>query len=104
MMISFGVTSEAVQKMWLKPDRGTVKKLGKKSLAQLTRDFYKQQLHPGENQKILVAKLQTYIDELLRWEHIVNRPTRKYIADSSGISIDIPLKSWCGDVLLNATT
>jgi len=106
IMVAFGSSSGAIEKMWLFPSKdghgfaAQVPNPAQKCLAQLTRDFHKQQLHPGENQSALADKFLHHIDESLRWE----RMSVKYILKSTESSREISLKGWCGDVLLDAAT
>lgn len=109
-MVAFGASPGAIEKMWLLPSNdkhgfnAQVENPSQKCLAQLTRDFHKQQLHPGQNQRSLSEKFQGYIEESLRWDSMSTRPNDKYILRSSEMSKEISLKGWCADVLLNAAT
>ncbi|KAI9879019.1 MAG: hypothetical protein M1830_009818 [Pleopsidium flavum] len=105
IMVSFGATPGAIQKMWLSAsddstgfESSTPNPLHK-CLAQLTRDFHKQQLHPGENLDALGSKFQTYIDELLRCDSLLPSTS-----SSPSSWKELSLVDWCGDVLLNAAT
>ena len=110
IMVAFGASSGAIEKMWLLPSNdkngfnAQVTNPNHKSLAQLTRDFHKQQLHPGQNQRSLGAKFQDYIEESLRWDSMSTKLNDTYILRSGEQSKDISLKGWCADVLLNAAT
>ena len=110
IMVAFGASPGAIEKMWLLPSNdkhgfnAQVENPSQKCLAQLTRDFHKQQLHPGQNQRSLSEKFQGYIEESLRWDSMSTRPNDKYILRSSEMSKEISLKGWCADVLLNAAT
>ena len=109
-MVAFGASCDAIEKMWLPPSddkhgfNAQVANPNHKSLAQLTRDFHKQQLHPGENQRSLSAKFQDYIDESLRWDRMSANINDKYILRSGDLFKDVSLKGWCAEVLLNAAT
>lgn len=108
-MVAFGTSPGAIEKMWLPPRsdehgfNAQVENPRHETLAQLTRDFHKQQLHPGQNQRSLSEKFQNYIDESLHWDSMSLTP-KKYILGSNEMSKDISLKGWCADVLLDAAT
>ena len=55
-LVRCGVSSFAIQKLWLSPKDGfnaSIPNPAQKCLAQLMRDFHRQQLLPGEHQMIL---------------------------------------------------
>ena len=106
-MVSCGLSPVAIEKMWLSPKDGfnaPVPNPEQKSLAQLTRDLHRQQLHTGEHQIILSQKFQDFIDESLSWEVLKATPRPKYVIASGDTFAELSLKGWCGDVLLNAAT
>ena len=108
IMAACGASPGAIEKMW-QFDSQTSKDLPgnppntrQKCLAQLTRDFHKQQLHPGEKQTELRNKFLFHIEESLHWETMRDRYILRF--DESSCSREILLKKWCGDVLLEAAT
>lgn len=106
VMVAFGASPSAVDKMWLFPSKNghgftaTVPNPSNKCLAQLTRDFHKQQLHPGDHHRELSDKFLFYIDGSLNWECI----SAEIVIDDDGFLKRISLKKWCRDVLLQAAT
>lgn len=63
-MVVFGVSASAIDKMWLYPDdvnggfSPTISNPEQKSLARLTHDLHKMQLHPGQHQRLLSQRFQ----------------------------------------------
>ena len=106
-MVGCGISSVAVEKLFLFPKDGfnaPVPNPEQKCLAQLTRDIHRQQSQPGEHQTILSQKFQDFIDESLSWKVLQAAPRPKYVAASGDTSVELSLKGWCADVLLNAAT
>ena len=105
IMIGFEASPNAVQKMWLYPGSGgsgyqsIVDNPHQKCLAKLTREFHRQQLHPGPNLNEIGDKFLNYISNALQWENF----SRKHPPDDNG-QVEISLKGWCSDVLLEAAT
>lgn len=106
VMVAFGASPDAIDKMWLFPSESghgyaaSVPNPSNKCLAQLTRDFHRQQLHPGDHQRELSDKFLFHIDGSLVWERI---STETVVRDDECLK-RLSLKRWCGDVLLQAAT
>jgi len=106
IMVSFGASPSAIKKMWLYPQSGgagyqsNVANPYQKCLAQLTRDFHHQQLHPGPKLDDIGVKFLKYINTSLQWNNIPGKSVHK----DGTLSKVISLKQWCGDVLLEAAT
>lgn len=104
MMDSFGASKQSMDGMWLPAgDHGfnaLVPNPERKCLADLTRDFHKQQLHPGPELDNISGKFIACIDESLQWKHISTR----YAGLEDGVTRTVSLKDWCGEVLLYAAT
>ncbi len=106
IMVNFGASSSAIDKMCLLPGKdglgyvATVPNPFQKCLAHLARDFHRQQLHPGDHQRELSNKFLHYIDQSLHWKSI-HAPT--VVNDGEQLK-QLSLKRWCGDVLLKAAT
>lgn len=106
MMVAFGASPNAVDKMWQVPRKdghgfaATVPNPSNKCLAQLTRDFHRQQLHPGDHQKELSDRFLSHINGTLVWERI---SAATEVRDYQCLK-RLSLKRWCGDVLLQAAT
>ena len=106
-LVGCGVSPFAIQKLWLSPKDGfnaPIPNPEQKCLAQLMRDFHKQQLLPGKHQMILGQKFQNFIDESLSWDVLKAASRPGYVVSSSGASVELSLRGWCGDVLLTAAT
>jgi hypothetical protein len=107
IMVAFRASPSAIQKMWLYPRSGgagyqsIVENPHQKCLAQLTRDFHHQQLHPGPHLDDIAPKFLNYINNALQWENVSGNYVSK---DTDTESKEISLKAWCGDVLLEAAT
>lgn len=105
-MVAFGASSNAIDKMWLFPNKNgqgfaaTVPNPFNKCLAQLTRDFHRQQLHPGDHQRELSDIFLFQIDSSLLWQHM----SAETVVEDDQILKRLSLKRWCGDVLLQAAT
>lgn len=106
VMVASGASPSVIDKMWLFPSKNghgftaTVPNPSNKCLAQLTRDFHRQQLHPGDHHRELSDKFLFYIDGSLHWECI----SAKFVIDDDGFLKRTSLKKWCRDVLLQAAT
>lgn len=107
-MVSSGLSSAAIAKMWLLPKDGfkaPIPNPDQKCLAQITRDFHALQLHPGHHQIMLSQRFLDLIDRSLSWDVLASASTiPEYIVSSKGACVELSLKKWCGDVLLNAAT
>ena len=110
MMLNFGISPYSVEKMWQVPsenERGAYAQVPyceQKCLAHLFRSLHKNQLHQGENQRVLTARFRKFIGESLRWENLPSGSTREYVLASSGPSKRISLKGCCADILMSAAT
>ena len=106
-MIGCEVSSFAIERTWLTPKDGfnaPIPNPEQKCLAQLMRDLHRIQLHPGEHQMILSQKFQDFIDQSLAWD-VLKRPSKPdYVISLDNNCVELSLKGWCGDVLLNAAT
>lgn len=103
MMLSFGMTSFSVDKMWQKPN--TSKTLisanpFNKPLALLGVEFYKQQLYPGPKLEIFQKSFMFNIHHSLHWNNIPNNIISSYTIETKTVS----LLGWCREVLLNSAT
>lgn len=94
VLTAMGLTSGALRMVWTKPtqsdDSTTSTNPLQKPLAHLARDFYKQQLLPGNRLEALSKKLIFYIDRSLSDDVLVNKK--------------LPLMEWCGEILIRAAT
>lgn len=106
-MVSCGLSPTAIAKMSLFPKDGfkaPIPNPDQKCLAQITRDFHKLQLHPGEHQIILSQRFLDLIDQSLSWRVLASVAVPEYVISSKEGGVELSLKRWCGDVLLNAAT
>lgn len=116
IMVAFGASAIAIDKMWsFPPDEknshgfvASVPNPSNKCLAQLTREFHRQQLHPGDQQRELSDKFLFYINGSLVWEVIsaetVVRADNDNDENKNSTITRLSLKKWCSDVLLQAAT
>ena len=106
-MVSCGLSYTAIAKMWLFPKDGfksPIPNPDQKCLAQVIRDLHRLQLHPGEHQTVLSEKFLNAIDKSLAWHVLSSASTPEYVISSEEACVELSLKKWCGDVLLNAAT
>ena len=101
------ISSGAIAKMWLFPKYGFKAPIANpehKCLAQITRDLHRLQLHPGDHQALLSQRFLDLIDGSLRWDVLTSEVAPGYVVAEKGGWVELSLKKWCGDVLLNAAT
>ena len=99
-MISIGVSSSAMDKMWQAPAEGGSTNPLHKPLVHLVSDLYIKQLLPGEELDTFTATFTGYIDKCLRWETM----TGNYVLASTANEMRLSLLSWCGETLVTAVT
>ena len=104
VMVSFGGTPSAVEKMWQVPGRGDTVPFSPnpahKTLAHLCGDWYRHQLHPGRPLDILQSGFLHNINFSLLWEKISDNVVLSSTHDSKVVS----LLGWCREVLLDSAT
>lgn len=77
----------------------------KKVLCHLQSDFYKQQLHPGENLDVIGEKFLSYISNHLRYDSFSPEYTISVSQDEKGFSSKtVSLYRWCREVLVSSAT
>ena len=103
-MINFGGSPTAVERMWRTPGKDSPVAIspnpGNKMLAHLCEDFYREQLHPGNNLDILQKSFLQIINKSLSWESI----SENVILSSTSTEKTVSLLGWCRHVLLDAAT
>ncbi|KAK8131988.1 cytochrome P450 oxidoreductase [Apiospora kogelbergensis] len=106
VMVSFGASQSAVDKMWLLPESSESNSPAQVpnpkglSLAKLVHDMHKKQLHPGAEMDILSDRFITLISKSLTWPNIAG----SYVVESKPHKKLVSLKGWCSTVLLEAAT
>lgn len=91
VLTSMGVTSAARKKMWAgSTPSGHSTVDAKISTVHLARDFYKQQLLPGDRLEVLSNKFIHFIDQSVRGDGLLTR--------------EMSLMKWCGEVLVHTAT
>lgn len=104
MMVAFGGSPAAVEKMWRVPGDNSPLTVNPnpahKRLAHLSEDFYRQQLHPGKNLEDVQGKFMHIINMSLTWERI----SEKAILSCKPTMRTVSLLAWCQNVLLDAAT
>ena len=73
-----------------------------KCLANLTVDFHKQQLLPGDELDKLGIEFLRIINEHLQWERMTSQCS--YVVKASPNAVEVSLHKWCGDILVDAGT
>lgn len=103
-MIAFGGSPAAVAKMWRIPGDNSPAAINTnpmhKTLAHLCEDFYRQQLHPGNNLDVLQKGFLQIINASLLWENI----PENVILSSMPTEKQVSLLGCCRHVLLDAAT
>lgn len=106
MMLQFGTTPEAVDKMWQTPTNDNLNSAtlqpnpSLKSFVHLSEGLYRQQLHPGEKLNTLQNVLLGNIYSSLTWESM----TEKVIISSTENERTVSLYEWTRQVLLDGAT
>ena len=108
LMLSCGGSPSGVDKMYQPPakdGKGHVMIAPNpmhKCLANLTVDFHKQQLLPGDELDKLGYQFLRIINEHLQWEKMTSQ--RGYVVEVNREGVDVSLFKWCGDILVDAGT
>lgn len=103
-MVDFGASPSAVEKMWRLPGVLSPAAINPNpmhlSLAHLCLNFYRQQLHPGENFDVLQTIFLHKIDQSVVWEKISDQ----IVLSASARTKKVCLLGWCRTILLDAAT
>ena len=104
LMLAVDTNPRAVDKMYEDPEEGGFTTLQPnphhKALAQLTTDFHKTQLLPGEQQDDISAKFLASLNSYLFWQKL----SGTYVLESKPEGKTISLLGLCTEVLLTAAT
>lgn len=106
MMLQFGTTPEAVDKMWQAPTNHNLNSTSlqpnprPKSFVHSSESLYRQQLHPGEKLNTLQDVFLGNIYKSLTWETI----PEKIIISSTADERSVSLLGWTRQVLLDGST
>ena len=100
-MRTSGCSESAVQKMYQDPDltKTIMPNPNKKPLIKLARDIHKQQLFPGQQFDVLLAKFTDYFHRALSIESIAKC---SYVSFTVGNEIVLPLSNLASDVIISA--
>lgn len=106
LMLQFGTTPEAVDKMWQAPTNNNLNSTNLqpnprlKSFVHLSDSLYRQQLHPGEKLNTLQNIFLGNIYKSLTWETMLE----KIIISSTANERSVSLLEWTRQVLLDGAT
>ncbi|KAL9613036.1 MAG: hypothetical protein Q9167_002382 [Letrouitia subvulpina] len=104
LMVQFGLSKSAVQKMWDVPSHHSTPKRAAnplyKPLAHVAEDLYKQQLLPGDHLESLSTKFVYFINQELHWNNMsgIYDPVTNLYAKQTH------LLNWCGHVMVSGAT
>lgn len=105
MMVHFGASSLAIDKMWQVPKDGRYSITGqpnplRKPLAQFSEGFHKQQLHPGGRLETLQNTFLGNIHTSLTWKNMSD----KVVLSSTNDERTVSVLEWTREVLMDAAT
>ena len=98
VMKNFGLSADGSEKMWRRDYNGVYPNPTKKSLAVLTYELNKVQLHPGPKLDHLTDKFMEYIENFLKWDTL---PQRSILQSTSAVK-RVSLMALCQEILVDA--